>query len=196
MKQEKFPPTREIETALIKVSKIFRRWGPTNQDWVVVDEIAYFLQGYEVMGKEMQTRHLDIYVDTEKLPWHPSVERSIIPPPNSRFFEKYTEFMKDSGFGLDMLKKAPGIFEQPVVLYKLKNGNEVQLMEVGAMTRQFWEKTLMHYSLEDVGEEKVREWLDKLKLIRTAAIKRENRILADDCSRMIVEAQKRWSHIL
>ncbi len=188
------PEREEIEHALVSLGEVFGRWGLRATDWIVVDEIAYVLQGYEVIAREMETRHLDVYVDVTKLPWEPSKERSIIPPSDSEYFNEYCRFMKTTGFGLDMLATSPGdtILQQPVVNYVLPNKKSVRLMEAVAMTKQFWQKTLMHYSLEDVGIDKVEEWLAKLRLIQEVAQRKGKSAMAEDCQEMLKQARKRW----
>jgi hypothetical protein len=69
-------------------------------------------------------------------------------------------------------------------------------MEAAAMTKQFWQKTLMHYSPKDVDPEKVREGLSKLELIGRVALQKREIKLADDCQQMLTEAQQRWAMIL
>lgn len=194
----KIPEKEEIEQTLVGVGAMYTKWGLKPSDWVVVDEIAYVLQGYEVIAKEMETCHLDTYVDISKLPWEPSRERSVIPPAKSSFFKDYCHFMEESGFGLDILATTPEdtILQQPMVNYELPNGKRIQLMEATAMTRQFWEKTLMHYSLEDVGAEKVEEWFAKLELIRRVAFNKGEKRLAKECQEMLVKAQERWTGAL
>ncbi len=192
------PKRKEIEQALISLGEMFGRWGLEAADWIIVDEMAYVLQGYEVIAREMETRHLDVYVDVTKLPWEPSKERSIIPPSDSEYFNEYCRFMKTTGFGLDMLATTPGdtILQQPVVNYVLPNNKPVRLMEAVAMTKQFWQKTLMHYSFEDVGIDKVEEWLAKLRLIQEVAQRKGKGAMAEDCQEMLGKARERWAQVL
>ena len=198
MRGKSIPKRGEIEEALVCLEELFSCWKLTTSGWVVVDEIAYVLQDYEVVAREMKTRHLDVYVDTTKLPWEPSKERSIIPPADSKYFDDYSDFMEKTGFGLDMLATTPKdtIFQQPVVNYPLPNGKTVRLMEAVAMTKQFWQKTLMHYSLRDVGIDKVKEWLAKLELIQEVAQNKGRKKMARDCQRMLTQARKRWDEDL
>lgn len=53
------------------------------------------------------------------------------------------------------------------------------------MTRQFWQKTLMHYSSAEVGPEKVKEWIAKLELIRKVALKKREIQLAKERPRPV-----------
>jgi len=53
----------------------------------------------------------------------------------------------------------------------------------------------MHYSLEDVGEDKVKEWMDKLKLIGKVAFEKDNSKLYEDCQLMLKRAKEKWQNI-
>lgn len=196
VERNKIPEKPEIEEALINLEKMYQGWGLKSKDWVIVDEMAYVLQGYPVIGEEMKTRHLDTYVDGNKLPWTPKAERSTIPPINSQYMNQYSEFMQRTGFGLDMLVAVPGVLEEKSVNYQLPYRRKVRLMEARAMTRQFFKQTLMRYSIKDVGPEKIKEWVDKLGLIRKAAFHREDTQLADDCQKMLAKARKKWISVL
>lgn len=65
------PEGTEINQALIRIEEMFASWGLDSNSWVVVDEMAYVLQGYGVVAEEMKRRHLDVYVDVTKLLWKP-----------------------------------------------------------------------------------------------------------------------------
>jgi len=51
----------------------------------------------------------------------------------------YFNFMKTTGFALDMLKTdlKGEILNQPMIDYELSSGKKIQLMKVEPMTRQF-----------------------------------------------------------
>lgn len=144
----------------------------------------------------MKTRHLDTYVDGNKLPWTPKAERSTIPPVNSQYMNQYSKFMQKTGFGLDILVAVPEVLEEKSVNYQLPDRRKVRLMEARAMTRQFFKQTLMHYSLEDVGPEKIKEWIDKLALIGKVAFSKNDKQLARECQEMLAEARKKWVSVL
>lgn len=110
---------------------MYTKWGLAPNNWIIVDEIAYVLQGYEVIAEKMKTRHLDSCVDVAKLSWEPSKERSVIPPAESTHFDHYCQLMEETGFRLDMLVTTPDdtILQQPMVEYELPNGRRVQLIE-------------------------------------------------------------------
>lgn len=152
-----------IDVALEKLySLLMMSWGLAGNNFVVVDEYAYMLQGYDVRGPEVKTGHLDVYVDPRSVPWLDKGERSIIPPKDGSYMDQWENFMEETGYGLDLLRASPEILVVPVVKHVLPSGNKIRLMRAFEMTNLFVQQTIMRYSLEDVGEEKVREWMSKL----------------------------------
>jgi len=84
----KFLPRKErlpIEIALLKLHSLLTDvWKIDEVEYVLVDELAYVLQGYEVLGTEMESGHIDVYVNPTVVPWLDKGERSIIPPKDSQ----------------------------------------------------------------------------------------------------------------
>lgn len=182
--------------ALETLHNLFNKWGVQAKGYILVDEFAYLLQGYEVIATEVESGHLDVYADPQQLPWKDKGERSIIPPKDSRQMEDWVNFMQRTGFSLDILRAKPEILERPSVNYPLPSGGFIRLMKAYEMTEAFVEQTLMHYSLSDVGKEKIKEWVDKLKLIQEAAEKKNDEKTAKFCKDKLIECQKKWQDIL
>lgn len=184
-----------IET-LEKLHELFESWGLNENDFMLVDEFAYLLQGYEVKGPEVKSNHIDVYINPNSLPWIVKEERSIIPPKNSEYMEKWISFMQETGYSLDMLKASQEILRAPSVKYKLPNDRYIRLMRAFEMTEAFVQQTIMHYSLEDVGKEKIKEWFDKLKLIKKAANQKDDVVLTQLCEHKIKESEQRWARLI
>lgn len=176
-------------------SLLVMNWTLATNNFVIVDEYAYVLQGYDVQGPEVETGHIDVYVDPSRFPWPDKGERSIIPPKDSSYMDQWENFMEETGYGLDLLRASPEILVVPVVEHVLPSGNMVRLMRAFEMTNLFVQQTIMRYSLEDVGEEKVREWMGKLSLIRDAAIKRADEKLVELCKIKLEESRIKWKQI-
>jgi len=185
-----------INIALEKLYSLFSGWGLRSEDFVLVDEFAYLLQGYEVVATEVANKHLDVYVNPQQLSWKDKGERSIIPPRDSREMDDWIDFMQETGYSLDILRAKGGILQIPSVDYPLPSGSSIRLMKVYEMTETFVEQTLMHYSLSDVGEEKIKEWLAKLNLIQKAAKKKNDEKTAKLCGDKLVLCQERWRAVL
>ena len=193
------PKTSErvsLVEALEEIYNLFNKWGLSTKDYILVDEFAYVLQGYDVKGTEVESGHLDVYVNPEPLPWEVKKERSVIPPRDSIYMNDWINFMQRTGYSLDMLRAKPEIFKVPSVNHTLPNGNFIQMMRAYEMTEAFVQQTVMHYSLEEVGKEKIVEWVDKLEIIRKAAEKKKDSKLAKLCEDRLVESRKRWEGTL
>jgi len=185
-----------INRTLDKLLSLLEKWDVGEKNCVLVDEFAYVLQGYDVRGPEVKSGHLDLYVNPKVLPWKDKGERSIIPPKDSSYMDDWADFMQETKHGLDMLRAEPEILQIPTVNYKLPSGKTIRLMRAFEMTKAFVKQTIMHYSLEDVGEDKIREWIDKLELIKEAARKKENTRLVEYCQVQLIKAKDKWKEIL
>jgi uncharacterized protein YajQ (UPF0234 family) len=69
-------------------------------------------------------------------------------------------------------------------------------MEVHEMTEQFIKHTLLHYSLEDVGEHKVVEWYEKLSKLKGLASEEEDKKLVKLIENKDPEVRAKWQGIL
>ena len=184
-----------IKGALVKLKKLLQSWGLSEEDYVLVDEFAYLLQGYNLEGPEIKNNHLDLYVFPDNLPWKVRPERSTFPPFDSKYSRQYEEFMKDIGFALDLLVADALILDSDRIHYKLPNSETFPLMELVDMTEQFVHHTLLHYSLEDVGEDKIKEWYKKLRKIQSLAREKQNKKLIDVTDGLAPEALAKWQEI-
>lgn len=185
-----------IENALVRLNKLLRDWGLNEEDYILVDEFAYLLQGYNIEGPEIKNKHLDLYVFPDSLPWKVSPERSTIPRSNTAYSQQYEKFMKDTGFALDLLVADALIFDSDKINYKLPNNETFPLMELVDMTEQFGYRTILHYSLEDVGEDKIKEWYRKLKKIQSLAREKGNKKLKDVVDDLVLKALVKWQEVL
>lgn len=185
-----------LTEALQEIYNLFNRWGLSTKDYVLVDEFAYLLQEYDVKATEVESGHLDVYVNPVPLPWKVKEERSVIPPKDSIYMDDWLTFMQKTGYSLDMLRAKPEILKIPSVSYAVLNGNSIQIMRAYEMTEAFVQQTLMHYSLEEVGKEKILEWMDKLEMIRKVAEKKKDSRLARLCKDRLAESRGKWESLL
>ena len=194
-----FQPSKErvpIGSALDKLYILFQGWALTSNDYVLVDEFAFVLQGYEVYGKEIEDGHLDVLVNSSSLPWEHSKERSVIPPKSSRWLDEYSSYMTETKYGLDMLASKPDFLKLPTEIYYLPSGNSIRLMKPYEMTELWINQTLMRDSLKDVDIDKIKEWFNKLNLIKEAALKKDDKELEELSSKKIMEVKERWKGII
>ena len=103
--------------------------------------------------------------------------------------------MQSTRYGLDILRARPEFLKIPVVEEKLLNGKVVNLMRAFEMTGLFVNQTIMYYSLEDVGVDKIKEWVNKISLIKKAALKKGDNKLAEFCDQQLIVSKQKWSEI-
>jgi hypothetical protein len=175
---------------------LFNKWGLSIKDYVLVDEFAYVLQDYDVKATEVETGHIDVYVNSSILPWKDKGERSIIPPKDSIYMDNWITFMQETGYSLDMLRAIPEILRIPTVDLTLPNGKKIRLMRAFEMTEAFIQQTLMYYSLEDVDKEKIIEWMNKLEIIKSVAEKKNDEKLAEFCDTKLAEVRIKWQEAI
>lgn len=186
-----------LHDALSQMLDLFEKWKLAPHDWVMVDEFAFQLQGYDVRGNEVKTGHVDVYVNPGACPWPDKHERSIIPPVADGFFDQWSNFMNRTGYGLDLLRAQKSEFlDLPRVGYRLDNDRMVQVMRAAEMTRLFVEQTIMRYSLQEVSTEKMREWIAKLSIIGEAAKKKGDVPLEQLCKLALKQSKRRWSQLI
>lgn len=184
-----------LDQALDKMLGLFDRWGLKAKDWVMVDEFAYRLQGYDVSGPEVEEGHIDVYLNPTACPWPVKAERSIIPPLAGGFTDQWISFMEQTGYGLDLLRAKPEFLSLPRKTFQLSDGKLVQLMRAKEMTTLFVEQTIMHYGLQEVDEQKIKQWINKLLVIRDAALKRGDAPLAKFCQDKFEESKIKWKSL-
>jgi len=176
-----------IKDVLEKVYKLYVGWGLIRDNWVLVDEYAFLLQGYDVKANEVRTRHIDTLIEKESWPWHVYNGFRGIPPIDSKAWREYEEFRKETGHELDFLIGDEEMVRRPRTIYKLPNGKEIWVMKPLEMVKLLYQYALKRLSKIDVGKEKLNEWWEKVKIIKIAAIKKGDEILAEYCRNILKE---------
>lgn len=83
-----------LESTLEKLSVMLLKWGLSNNDWCLVGEYAWQINGYDV---ELRENHLDIFIKSKKLPWRvPEGAESTIPPQDTQEMKEFMKFMVDT----------------------------------------------------------------------------------------------------
>lgn len=183
----------QIKKVLVKLNTLLQSWDLKTRDYVLVDEFAYFLQGYNLNGPEIKGKHLDLYVNPNSLPWQSKKERSIIPPIGSKYMRDYEKFMQSTGYSLDLLVANNEILKAKQIVYRLSDRTSFPIMEARSMTTQFVKRTLLHYSLEDVDKEKILEWLNKLEKIGDIVEGKGDRTFDKTVKSLLQKCRARWT---
>ncbi len=179
---------RELESVLEKLEKMFNSWNLTINDWVLVDEFAYNLQGYDVIGEEVKTKHIDVLVNKNKWPFKTKESMRTMFWKDEKSYNQYKEFMRETGYKLDILF-CDVDDEQEVktnfILHTLPNSRKIRIKKALEMTSGMYKYTLGRYSEKDVGEKKIKEWKEKYKIILRAAMEKNNTELVKVCKKLI-----------
>ncbi len=191
----KIPERTEIDGALEHLVSLYEGWGLNPQtDWVLMDEFAMLLQGYNVKGLELATRHLDTFVNTAKLPWTPRDavrSRMTIPPRESPQLQQYSQFMTTTRFGLKIHQAGEEVSEFPCDSHILPSGKAIRLWKPLPFLESFYPDTLLRFTAAEVGPTKIQEWEAKLQLIKEAAVEASDQALAELAEAYIQDWEER-----
>jgi len=95
----------KLENVLEKLEELFRKWGLSLDDWLLIAHYAHKLEGYEVKFKE---GHLNIMINRNKLDWgqihwRKGWKHQILPPINSSWARGYNRWQKNTKFDADFI---------------------------------------------------------------------------------------------
>lgn len=205
MKELGISPEEQIQVLEALKPKIGRfvkeklySWGLGQKDILLVDEAGFGYTGIPIYGPELRAAtdwgkaHIDIAV-RESLYTGPrgKVEHPLkITLPPTVIQDISTEY----GIGVWDLIKGRNFFELPTQTVRLGD-TEVLVPEPVSHVRAFAHDTILYYSLEQVGQDKILEWFDKLNMIRNisrAMCKPEVMATAEE---MIAASLNRWSFL-
>lgn len=174
----------QIKKTLEKLNNLFQKWGLEKDDWSLVGEWALRLRGYDIQPRK---GHIDIQVNRRKLPWkvRPG-EDSTIPPKNSREFQVFKEFVRQTRFGPHLIPLpldpcGMGVIVKDSTFYSLPDKNKIRIEKPKAQIIQRV-KILKSYVKQGVWDEKkIKRWLDYFQLVKKAAEKKKDEKLIRAC---------------
>jgi phosphohistidine swiveling domain-containing protein len=178
-----------LKRALEKLKELFGKWGLSEDDWVLIADYAFRLQGYNVKVRE---GHLNVMINEEKLPWKVSLKTktiSIFPPKNSKEAKQYEEWMKTTKFDTDLIPVSSKEMKEILrnsILYTLPNGEKIRVMKPLAMLKKM-EEHLKHCTEEEAGKEKGAYLLEHVEDCRRAAIEKGDEKLTKECERILAK---------
>lgn len=178
-----------LENLKPKLGKFFQemvygQWGLRPEDVRLVDEAGFGYTGTPIYGPELTQAkpHIDIAVIDDKYqgPRSPRIHPKKILFPLSKelglnnlpllIVREYDIFVED------LLKGTPSIFSLPTIEIDLA-GTSVLIPEPVSHVRTFAQETILFYEIEGdiktggkgAGEDKIREWFEKLRMIRNVS---------------------------
>lgn len=166
------------------------------ENFRLVDEIAFCLSGVpiygpEVLGREAKTfPYVDIAVKEELYtgPRSPVEHPVVIPLPAP------IPFLISKAYNITVEKLIKGderLFATPTIRMSLGNA-DVLIPEATAHVRLFAEETILKYSFKQAGELKIKEWFEKLKILRGVSQKVFRLDIQEVAEEMIEASKERW----
>lgn len=194
-----------LESLKPKLGKFFQemvygQWGLQLGDVRLVDEAGFGYTGIPFFGPELiqGCPHIDIAVieNNYKGPRSPQEHpKKIIFPGiiNDKKVYYAGEISRDYGISVeDLLKGSPNIFSLPTIEVNLA-GVSVLVPEPVSHVRVFAEETILYYQLRtQEGEYKIRQWFEKLKMIRDVSKHLGRTDVQQVADEMIEKSMTRW----
>lgn len=183
---------------------IFEGWGLGTDDFLVVGELAFNLAGIPAVASHIEeflqgaALPVEVYVDPAKYQG-PRVPAEIVQHPfkiKVPVDEAY-HISKEHGLNIEHLLIADAkAFAAPTQIVDLGEGKVCQIMKPAANLSFFAERTILRYLRDFAGEDKIREWFDKLHRIKYAAEKVGRTDLVQACEGYIKQSEERWGPLL
>lgn len=200
MREQNIAPERQLEilkSLKPKLGKFFEEkvftWGLRKEDCRLVDEAGFGYTGIPIFGPELlgNQPHIDISVREEKY----SGPRTQVPHPFKINLPAQIagEVSQTYGIGVwDFIKGSDLFFALPTMTISLGNV-DVLVPEPASHVRAFAGETILCYTKEQVGEDKLKEWFLKLKMIRDVSQRQFRTDVQQAAENMIEESRSRWN---
>lgn len=190
----------KVELALDQLSK----WGLGWKDCIFVGEVAFNLAGIPVVASHIEeflagdALPIEVYVDPAKYKG-PRVAPELVQHPYKIKIpvDDAYKISKRHRFNMEHLLIADEkALKAPTLTVDLGEGKSCRVMEPLANLRFFAERTILRYSVKFAGEDKIKEWFEKLQRIKEVAVKVENSELAGECEKYIIQSREKWGSLL
>lgn len=166
-------------------------WGLGQEDILLVDEAGFSYTGIPIFGPELLSDqvHIDIAVREDKYTGPKSgVEHPIKIPLPALVVQEISEEYR---IGVWDLIKGRNFFSLPTQTVSF-GSIDVLIPEPVSHVRAFAEDTILRYTKDQVGEEKIREWYEKLHMIREVSHKLCKFDVEEVAKEMIERSRERW----
>lgn len=180
------------------------KWGVGWKDCIFVGEVAFNLSGIPVVASHIREflngnpLLIEVYVDPVKYKG-PRVAPELVQHPYKIKIPVDDTYKLSKRYGINMehlLIADEKALRVPTLTVDLGEGKFCQVMEPLVSLRFFAERTILRYSLKFAGEDKIKEWFEKLQRIKEAADKVGNSELATECEKYITQSREKWGSLL
>jgi len=202
MKNYEFSPEEQLQILEQLKPKLGRfikeklyNWGLGKKDIILVDEAGFGYTGIPIFGPELKAAvkpgkaHIDIAIKDELFTGPRSkVEHPIkINLP----YKVAKDISDEYGIAVWDFIQGRNFFDLPTEVVRLGN-IEVLVPEPFSHTRTFAQDTILYYTVEQMGEDKMHEWFKKLQMIRDVSRSVSRPDVQKVAEEMIKLSKKRW----
>lgn len=199
VKEKQLAPERQLEvleSLKPRLGRFFEEkvfvWGLQPEDCRLVDEVGFGYTGIPIFGPELsgEQPHIDISVKADK---YTGPKSSVTHPFKINLpVQIASEISNEYGIGVwDFIRGSDAFFTLPTVTIRLGNV-DVLVPEPAAHVRAFANETILCYTEEQVGEDKLEEWFNKLKMIRDVSQHMLRTEVQQIAKNAIEDSRKRW----
>lgn len=175
----------KLEKVLEKLEELFRKWGLSTEDWMLIANYAFKLQGYRVKLRE---GHFNVIVNEDKLWWKTS-PNEVFPPKNSKEFRELKKWMKITGFSSDLIPQNSDWFkrieEGNTIFYALPNGKNIRLITLCGELKEVLDLILAQCTKKGLGVEKGRFMYKTIENFKKAAKEKKDRKAIKEAERLL-----------
>jgi hypothetical protein len=170
-------------------------WGLEESDILLLDEVGLGFSGIPIFGSEMQQSdggefvHIDIAIREEK--YTGPVSNQIHPIKILLPLATYTDIYHNYGIGVEDFIKGRNFFDLPTISIDLC-GTSVNVPEPALHVEAFAKDTILFYPLSLESELKIKEWFDKLKLIKEVSESLGRQDVRSSADWAIEKSIERW----
>jgi hypothetical protein len=201
---------KEIETlerikptlAKFFTKRVYGEWELNKEDVRLVDEVGFGLTGIPVYGPEIiqEIPHIDIAVIENA---YKGPKSNVQDHPIKILFPRDPEtgnYLKEEIFRVDkldvddLIKGKSEFFKLPTIEVGLEGDVTALVPEPASHVEYFASDTILFYTENQVGEDKLREWFIKLLMIRDVAKVRNSESVQEKSKEMVFKSKVRWRH--
>jgi len=184
----------KLTNVLEKLEELFKKWGLSVDDWLLIAHYAHRLEGYKVKFKK---GHFNVMVDKNKFPWSKIHWRKgwkyqIFPPISSKWGKDYSRWQKNTKFDIDFIplsKKELNKFiknKKYSFIYKLANKKVIRVIKVRGLLRRYEDFLPSLDSIEkELGLEKITYLLNIIEEWKRLAKEKKEAEVVNVCNKLL-----------
>jgi|TARA_Y100000034_G_C6764669_1_gene340829 hypothetical protein len=157
---------------LKEIAAMLEKWGITTDDWVLVGDFAYVLNGYNLSSRKVSSKHFDVIIGKSKWPWlrehHLETEWRKVIPPRGEALEEYELLMSEENMSLDLTVVFSNLVNWSHAL-KTVGSRKIRVLTSLANVKMFFEEVIQKACKLGFDEHKRNQWNSEFRAIFDAA---------------------------